>query len=167
MAVQFDNDEIPEISAQSYALRLVDLEHAAWENLRRLSLSAGGGGLALSFLVLQIDEAREPDVFPFDIFPWIWGALLVALLLGLSSYLWRVSNLRRAIWASTATSLRGVRLVGRIPYLAIAERTSVVLSVLAIAAAFTFLVIAGYSLSEAATSSIPASPTPGPALQVP
>ena len=141
----------PEMTRQSLSFRYADLEIATWGNLRRMSLSAAGGGLAISFLVLQIDGAREPDVFPFPVFSWIWVALLVALFLGMSSYLWRASGLRNLVRLSTAATddpHRPFRVSGSLSWQSRVERTSVVLAVLAIVVAFTLLVIAGFSLIE-------------------
>ena len=150
------------MTVQSLALLFQTLERETWENLRRLSLSAAGGGLAISFLILQIDGAREPDVFPFDVFSWTWGALLAALFLGLSSYLWRAGGLRWMI--RTVAELdpeTELQVRGGMRWPTFVERTSVVLSVVAISVAFTLLVIAGFSLNEAGPPSPPmATPIP-------
>ena len=95
------------------------------------------------------------------------GSILVgALMLGLWSYLWRVGNLRSALhWAGLRMILADpqepVSFAEGYTWLMVGERATVILSVLAIAAAFTLLVIVGFSLSEAVMSLEPTlTPTP-------
>lgn len=151
-------------TGQNLGLQFQGLEREAWESLRRLSLSAAGGGLAISFLVLRIDGARAPGTFPFAVLPLTWVFLLVALFLGLASYLWKVGGLREGV-RRFASLDPGTELYvdPDLRWWNVAERAFVLLSVLAVAAAFTLLVIAGFSLNEAGPPP-PSTPTlPEPA----
>lgn len=154
--------ETGHVTAQSTIVRYLALELETWENLRRLSFGAAGGGLAISFLVLQIEGARAPDVFPFDVFALIWGALLVALVLGLSSYLWRAWGLHVTInQLASLEPAQVLTVASGVSFESKAERAFIVLSVLAIGVAFVVLVVAGWSLREAPMMTSPTStPTP-------
>ena len=75
----------PELS-RDMRVRYLDKENDAWDGMRRVALAAAGGGLAISFLVLQIKEfdgdvylwfPRGTLLFHFATFPWIWTSLLV------------------------------------------------------------------------------------------
>ena len=67
---------------QDAFVRFIDQEFEVWEGMHRVALSAAGGGLAISFLVFQIDGAAQLDVW----FLGIWGTLLLALVFGFASY---------------------------------------------------------------------------------
>ena len=124
-------------------MRYLDTERDTWEGARRLVLNASAGGLAISFLVFNIQGARQLDVFPV-----LWITLAVALLLGLLSYGWQAFGLRIAVFR-----LRGVPVdsppvmhPSPVPWPFVLVRAFIVASGFAVSLAFALIVAAGFSL---------------------
>ena len=124
---------------QPMLVRYLDLENDTWDGMRRVALGAAGAGLAISFLVIDIAGAR------LDVFPWVWAALLVTLLLGLFSYGLRAWASRRAVKAVRLTSTL-VAPVPLMPWAIIAERMFITAAGGAVFVAFVLIVVAGEPL---------------------
>ena len=127
----------------SILMRYLDAERDTWEGARRLVLNASAGGLAISFLVFNIEGARQLDVFPV-----LWITLAVALLLGLLSYGWQALGLRIAVLtlARVPPDFPPVMHPSPVPWPFVLVRGFIVASGLAVSLAFALIVAAGFSL---------------------
>jgi len=136
--------------SQDRRQRYLDLENDAWDGMRRVALAAAGGGLAISFLVLQIKDSGfdvylwlfDTLLFHFAVFPWLWTALLTTMLLGLVSYGLRAWGVRRTI-KSPPRSMEGP-----LPKMVVAERALIAAAGVMVFAAFVLIVLAGIVLRQ-------------------
>ena len=124
-------------------MRYLDAERDTWEGARRLVLSASAGGLAISFLVFNIQGARQLDVFPV-----LWITLVVALFLGLLSYGWQALGLRIAVLmlARVPSDVPPVMHPSPVPWPFVLVRVFIAASAVAVSLAFVLIVAAGFSL---------------------
>ena len=56
-----------------------ELETGSWDSLRNRSFTLSASALGLSFLTLQIDKPKEPDLIPWDVLLWSIGLLLASM----------------------------------------------------------------------------------------
>ena len=136
-----------------------DLEERAWQDMRRVILTASGGGLAISFLIFQIEGGPQLSELP-----WAWSLLLAALIFAGGSYGFRLVFLR--VHAAHVRNLRAKSEAGgpgAAPNLVVVpggywtvletlERGSVIIAGILTLAAFAALILSGFSLREAVIS---------------
>ena len=139
----------PEVSLD-WRVRYLDMENDAWDGMRRVALAAAGGGLAISFLVLQIKDSGfdvylwlfDTLLFHFAVFPWLWTALLATMLLGLVSYGLRAWGMRRTL-KNPPRSMEDP-----LPKMIVAERVLIAAAGVMVFVAFVLIVLAGIVLRQ-------------------